>query len=116
MAELSVRRALRHSTPTASSRVYSPGDKVLVLRERVVENRVGEWIGPFTVLAADETKKIIFVQDFRMGAARPFNMAQVTHHNTPETLANSFFTALGKGSVGTNLPMLMQKTFNSQSY
>lgn len=97
MAELRVRRALKHSTPTASSRVYSPGDKVLVWREKVVDSRIGEWIGPFTVLAADETKKIVFVQDVRIGAARPFNIAQVKHYNTPETIANSFFAALVKG-------------------
>ena len=97
MAEVRVRRALKNSTPSASSRVYSPGDEVLVCRERVVDNGIGEWIGPFTVLAADETQKIVFVQDVRIGAARPFNIAQVKHYNTPETLANSFFAALEKG-------------------
>ena len=97
MAELRVRRALKHSTPTASSRVNSPGDQMLVWRQRVVDGRIGERLSPFTVLATDETKKIVFVQDVRIGAARPFNIAQVKHYNTPETLANSFFAALGNG-------------------
>ena len=57
MAELRVRRALEHSTPTASSCVYSPGDQVLVWQDRVVDSRIGEYVGPFTVLATDETKK-----------------------------------------------------------
>ena len=79
MAELRVRRALNHSTPNASIRAYSPGDQVLVWRERVVDNRIGEWTGLFTVIAADEAKKIVFVLDVRIGAGRPFNIAQMKH-------------------------------------
>ena len=57
----------------------------------------GEWIGPFRLLAADETKKLVFVQEVRIRAARLFDVAQGKHYYTPETLANSFFADLNKG-------------------
>ena len=94
MAELQVKWALKHSTPTASDPLHKAGDPVLVWREKPVNNYIGEWIGPFSVLVADETKKIVFVQDFRMGAARPFNIELVKHYYNPETWANSFFADL----------------------
>lgn len=37
------------------------------------------------------------MQDFRVGAVRPFNVAQVRLYCTPETLAHSFFADLGQG-------------------
>jgi hypothetical protein len=56
MSKLRVQRALRHATPGAASEAIQPGGKVLVRRERLIENRIGEWIGPFTVLAIDENQ------------------------------------------------------------
>ena len=32
--------------PPSTDRSYQPGDKVLVRREKVIENRIGEWTGP----------------------------------------------------------------------
>ena len=82
MAELWVKRALKHSTPTASDRVKKAGDQVLVWREKRVDNCIGDRIGPSLVLWVDETRELDFVQDVRIGAARPFNVAQVKHYYT----------------------------------
>ncbi len=49
MAKMRVARALKHAVPGASDRLYQPGDQVLVWRERQVNNRIGEWIGLFSV-------------------------------------------------------------------
>ena len=54
MAEMRVRRALHHRTPSAADRFYQPGDQVIVWRDKIVNHRIGEWLGPFTVLATDE--------------------------------------------------------------
>lgn len=97
MAELRVKRALKHSTPSTSDCAYEPGGQVLVWREKQVDNRIGEWLGPFTVLAGHETKRLVFIQDIRVGAARPCNVAQLKLYHAPETLAHSFFTQFGQG-------------------
>lgn len=99
MAEMRVRRGLHHRIPSAADRFYQPGDNVLVWRENIVNHRIGEWLGPFTVLATDESKKLVYVQDAKIGAARPFNAVQVKRYLTPETtsvnLAHSFMMDLG---------------------
>ena len=59
MAELRVKRALKHSTSTASNRAHKLADKFLVWREKRVDNHIGEWIGPFSVLVADEAKNLV---------------------------------------------------------
>ena len=95
MAKLRVKRALHHATPNAVHQTYQPGDQVLVWREKQVESRIGEWIGPLTVVAVDFEQKQVFVQDVKIGAARPFNIAQVKRYLTPETLAHSFIVGIG---------------------
>ena len=75
MAELRIKRALQHAAPSSANTVYSPGDQVLLWREKQFDNRIGEWVGPFTVVAVNEQKKQVFVQDVRIGQARPFNIA-----------------------------------------
>ena len=35
---------------------------MLVWREKVVENRKGEWAGPFTVKSLDDKSRIVLVQ------------------------------------------------------
>ena len=43
------------------SYTYSPTHKVLVCREKIVNNRIGEFIGTFTVLHYDERSKIVAI-------------------------------------------------------
>ena len=94
MAELRFKRALRHATPSSASIVYSPGDQVLVWREKQFDSRIGEWVGPFTITAVDEEKKQVFIQDSRVGQSRPFNIAQVKRYHQPEQLAETFMADL----------------------
>ena len=76
---------------------YQPGDQVLVWRERLIANRIGEWIGPYPVLAVNEDKKLVYVQDSKIGTARPFNWVQVKPYYVSGTLAHSFMLDLEKG-------------------
>ena len=103
MAEMRVRRALHHRVPSATDRFYQPGDKVLVWREKLVNHRIGEWLGPFTVMSTDEVRKLVYVQDAKIGAARPFNVVQVKRYlsddsceEIPVNLAHSFMMELGE--------------------
>ena len=72
---------------------------MLVWREKIVNHRIGEWVGPFTVIATDESRKLVYVKDPKIGPARPFNAVQVKRYLTSETtsvnLAHSFIMDLG---------------------
>lgn len=52
---------------TAADRYYQPGDKVLVWRENVLINRIGELMGQFTVLVIDSTKKLAYFKRRKIG-------------------------------------------------
>lgn len=97
MADMKIKRALHHAVPPAADQAYQPGDKVLVWREKQVSNRIGEWLGPFPVMASDESKKLVYVRDSEVGAARPFSFAQVKPYFAPEVLAQSFMVDIGRG-------------------
>ena len=97
MARMRVARGLRHSVPLAANCAYDPGDQVLVWREKVVNHRIGEWIVPFLVLGMDAGKKIVYIQDVKVGAARPFNVAQVKRYIVPMDVAHSFFADFHHG-------------------
>ena len=58
LEQTKVWRALKHSTPPATDRSYQPGDKVLVWHEKVIENCIEEWKGPYTIIIHDATSKI----------------------------------------------------------
>ena len=103
MAEMRVRRALHHRVPSAADRFYQPGDKVLVWMERVVNHRIREWLGPFTVMSTDELGKLVYIQDAKIGTARPFNVIQVKRYfsadsceEIPVNLAHYFVMELGE--------------------
>lgn len=59
------------------------GGKVLVWREKVFDSCIGEWLGPFTVDGIDESKKIVYAQHERIGAAKRFGTVQVKRDNKP---------------------------------
>ncbi len=90
MAKMRVNRALKHAVPSARDRLYQPGDQFLVWRERHVNSSIREWVGPFAVELAGESKKLVYVRDVKVGNARPFNMAQVKPYYPPEDIAHAF--------------------------
>ena len=94
MASVRIKRALRHSVPPSADVALNVGQKVLVWREKQVENRIGEWIGPFVVQAVDREKKLVFVQDSTVGAVRPFGQTQVKPYLTADEASTSFFQDL----------------------
>lgn len=94
MAELRLRRSLKHNPPPATDYILKPGDEVLVWREKLVEHRIGEFIGPFLVDSVDHATKTIFIRDSKVGAARPFNISQVKLYHRPENISFSFISDL----------------------
>ncbi len=57
LSQARVRRALVHQTPQATNVTYQPGNKVLVRREKLVENRIGEWVCPYICTSFDAGSK-----------------------------------------------------------
>ena len=51
LADSQMKRSIKHKKPSATDHVYDPGEYALVLRDTIVNNRIGEFIGPFIVLA-----------------------------------------------------------------
>ncbi len=101
MAKMRVIRALKHPVPSAIDRIYEPGDQVLIWRERQVNNRIFECIGPFSVEFADESKQLVYVRATKIGNARPFNVAQVKLYYPPEGIAHASSSRCANASVGT---------------
>ena len=58
-AQSKLKRALKHQSPKMQNYIYSLGEKVLVWREKIVSNRIGKFLGPFTVLHHNEGSKIV---------------------------------------------------------
>ena len=77
MAKVRIRRGLSHSVPRSADTFFDEGDLVLVWKEKVVENRIGEWKGPYRVQGFEKEKKLVFVKETEGGSPRPFNMSQV---------------------------------------
>lgn len=50
---------------------------------------IGEWIGPFYVATWDQSKKIVFVRDIKVGPHCPFNVTQVKKYLSLENAAHS---------------------------
>lgn len=112
MAQLKVTGALTLGTPAAANQSYEPGDQVLVWRERQVEHRIGEWVGPFVVIGTDISAKKAFVRDSNIEAARPFKFAELKRYNTPENIAHSHILDLAK--CAGRFATLLEDTFATE--
>lgn len=94
MAKLRVMRALRHQVPPSSNSVFEVGESVLVFREKQVNNRIGEWLGPYVVKGIDRDRKLIYVQIKENETPKAFGLAQVKPYFTPTHAAHTFFASL----------------------
>lgn len=104
MYSLRIRRALQQKTTQSANRTYKLVKIVLVCREKIINNRIGEWLGLFKVIDVDEYRNLIYTKGVKIGVARLLlNIAQVKHYLQPEHPSHCFISALGKrfGKCGT---------------
>lgn len=66
IALLRVQRALRHAVPPSFHNFYQPGDQVLVWRENVINNRIGEWLKHFIVEHFDPQNKLVYLRNTKI--------------------------------------------------
>ena len=95
MARLRIQRALRHNVPPAASVSYQPGDKVLVWRERLIAQRIGEWKGPYEVISVEDDKKLAHIQ-IQDGDPRPFNFSELKHYLSPSVTTSHFLQSVSQ--------------------
>ena len=94
LAESRVKPALRHHTPQAADIVYQPGDKALVWREKLIESRIGEWVGPYIVRSYDAAARIVLVQKESGASHERFNAVQVKSFLEPAASANHYLKSV----------------------
>ena len=75
LARVRMKGALNYHKPPATKRSYQPGDKVLKWREKQVENQIGQWVGPYTLVSTDEVSRIVLVQ---LDADSPYELYHIT--------------------------------------
>ena len=60
-AQLKLKKAFKHQSPTGNDRVYALSNVVIVWREKIVNNLIGEFFQPFSVLHHDERSKTLAI-------------------------------------------------------
>ena len=95
IAKLRVNRALKSKVPQATDTFFEVGQRVLVWRQKVISNRIGEWMGPFVVFGVDRDKNLVFVTDEKAcKPPKPFGFAHVKLYNSPAHISRAFFATL----------------------
>ena len=97
MARLRVQRALHHRVPRSADTSFQPGDKVLFWREKIINNRIGEWVGPYSVATVDYRTKIVHVKESQDGLSRPYNFAQVKPYVSERAPSHAFLVEVHRG-------------------
>lgn len=94
MAKIRIHRACRHNVPTAADVTHQVGDEVLVFREKIVNNHIGEWLGPFIVKGIYNDRKLIYVANNDTDSPSAFRYTLVKKYLRPSEAATAFFEYL----------------------
>lgn len=90
MSKVRLSRALKYAVPPSTDDLPQVGDKVLVWRENIVNNKIGEWLGPYIVDNYGSDRKLVWVQIGDDNPPKPFGLAQVKRYYEPEQIATTF--------------------------
>lgn len=80
MEEMSIGRPLKKTNPTEASIEIYPGNKVLVWREKIVENLIGEKMVNFNLIDIEAQKKLFNDLYTEVRPDRTFNEKKVNHY------------------------------------
>lgn len=94
VAQLRVKGAFSFQNRPTTDRIYQPGDKVLIRREPLVENLIGEWVDPYTVISFEETSRIILMQQDPDSETERYHITPVKPCIHPEENVTSFLKTL----------------------
>ena len=96
MSKASLDGALRFAVPLYTNEPLKPADKVLVWRENVVNNRIGQWLSPHLVHNYTPDQKLFYVRWDNNLTAKPFRLADVKRYQEPEVTTFSFVPEVNK--------------------
>lgn len=94
MAQMRINRALRHNTPPCADLQYNPDDLVLIWGKNLVNNRIGEVLGPLKVSSFNRQTKVVHVKDRNTSSIQAFNIIQVKTFFDPDVLSSEFLQQL----------------------
>ena len=83
MAKGRVSRALKNKAPPALDSTFNPGDQVFVWRENVINNRIGEWLGPFVIDSFNVSTKLVHIRCGKDDEIKPFSLAKIRRYYAP---------------------------------
>ena len=78
----------------SNDRVCHAGDDLLVLREKVVENRIGKWVEPYKMNSFNENSRIVVVQNSEDLPHEQYSIKKVKNMLAPETASTNFVDEL----------------------
>ena len=96
LAHEKVKRALAHQTPPSTEETYHLGDKVLVWREKLVENCISELIGLYIVCIHDAAARTVLVQKVVDSPHVRYTVDQVKRFLEPNPAARTYMNTLHK--------------------
>lgn len=97
IANLRVQRALRHNVPPSANIAYEPADKVIVWREKLIANRVGEWLGLFQFNSVDNYAKPVYLLLAPESDLSSFSFSQVKPYVTASEVSYTHLCELLNG-------------------
>ncbi len=115
LAQTKVKQALNHNIPSATDNSFQPGNKILVWGEKLVENRIGELVGPYTVYSYDAEAPIVLVQKDKNSAYERYNLAQVRPLLKPDAATTDLLRTLYT-SLSQFLPTMTPSPYTLQKY
>lgn len=89
-------RTLKHTTLIEASIELHAGDKVLLWMEKIAENCIFEWMGPWEVVDFNTKRKLVYIRDKVLGPARPCTVKQVKRYIDTERTSHSLITDLAE--------------------
>lgn len=63
----------------------------------MVNNRIGEWVGPYKVITADYSSKLVYIREIEDGFPRPYNFAQVKRYVSATDVSRAFLLDVQEG-------------------
>ena len=74
-AAAKIKRSWEHKTLSASDLIYNPGDYTLIQREKIVNDRIYEFLAKITALVFDPPSKIVIVD--QNGSKNQYTVDQI---------------------------------------
>lgn len=91
---MGMKRAFSYSVTAATDRLYGVGDRVMIWRDEIISNVIGEWFGLIIVKTFDREKEPVFSCEMPGTKCKPFSFTQVKSYFDPDITTNKFVSSI----------------------